>query len=198
MPAVRHASKRRSMGQRHADKSLLERHAHQFEPAAAHRHLDQSLWLGRGKKIDERHIASGFIHKRVFSRSRGRFGLFFQPYQTPPAAKSLNYHQRLRFRRPSTRHLAQNQHRQGREQANLYCYTKNDPTSISDPYGLWGVKICGINLGWGIPTYDFDFDKDDWTALRKQYQTNAGVALVYDAAATGCSDPAELCRRRRY
>jgi hypothetical protein len=56
---------------------------------------------------------------------------------------------------------------------NLYVFNENRPISIADPYGLWGVKTCGINFGIGDPSYDFDFEKEDWTDLKEQYNKNA-------------------------
>jgi hypothetical protein len=38
---------------------------------------------------------------------------------------------------------------------NLYAARWNDPVNGIDPDGLWGIRIGGIKIGWGDPTYDF-------------------------------------------
>src|SRR5206468_3135437 len=63
-----------------------------------------------------------------------------------------------------------------------YMVARNRPISMVDPYGLWGVKICDINFGCGDPSYDFDFDKNDWKDLKRQYKCNADTSFWYAAA----------------
>jgi hypothetical protein len=69
-----------------------------------------------------------------------------------------------------------------RQGPNLYGFVRNRPVSAVDPCGLWGVKVC--DFGYGDPSYDFDFDKNDWQDLKDQYRCNARVLFWWAAAAT--------------
>ncbi len=66
---------------------------------------------------------------------------------------------------------------------NLYQYAENDPVSHVDPYGLWGCKVLGVNIGSGDPTFDFDFTTDDYTDLRDEYERRSGPLFLMGNAA---------------
>jgi hypothetical protein len=70
---------------------------------------------------------------------------------------------------------------------NLYTYVNNNPVNEIDPNGLWGVMIGGINFGHGNPTFDFDFNKQEWANLRNQYRRNEGTCFIVDATANKAS-----------
>jgi RHS repeat-associated protein len=60
-----------------------------------------------------------------------------------------------------------------------YLYVQNSPLTTIDANGLWGVKIGGVNFGYGEPNFDFDFDKGDFRDLKQTYNRNANYCYFF-------------------
>jgi len=60
---------------------------------------------------------------------------------------------------------------------NRYAYAYDSPTNFSDPLGLWGVQIGGLNIGQGDPT--LLFNGDSWGYFGQSLAAGDGIVPFF-------------------